>query len=238
MSKKILISSIIIALVIILGSLLYKRVTTPTSSENSNPLTADYTQQRIGAVESAVEDLAKQVADLKQAALASGSGSVVGTPLNFDIRIQNLEQAVSIIQAQLKTIPIASSSSNSNSNSNSVTSPTKSPEYIPLGSTDPLNDQNWRSISSVSVSLNSNDYPGYSGVTFEASLRLNSGTGVANAKILGIDSSIISTSSTTFVTLSSSPFKLLSGRNTYTVATLSSLGDTMFLQNARLKISF
>ena len=120
----------------------------------------------------------------------------------------------------------------------------KLPLYIPLGSTDPINSESWLSIDSMAVSLNPADYPGYTSIELEVGLRLNAGTGIANVRLFNsttqtaITASNVSTTSTSFSVLESSEFNLSSGTNLYTVQLLSTLGDTMFVQNARLKINF
>ncbi|OGE30395.1 hypothetical protein A2631_01320 [Candidatus Daviesbacteria bacterium RIFCSPHIGHO2_01_FULL_44_29] len=120
----------------------------------------------------------------------------------------------------------------------------KTPVYIPIGSsTDSVTATDWKSFDSLTFSADPADYAGNTGMTLEVNIRSNAG-GTAYARIINVtdnsmvDNTEVSTTSTTFAFLTSGQFKLSGGKKTYKIQGKNPTGDPIFIQNARIKVTF
>lgn len=156
-----------------------------------------------------------------------------------DPRVAVLETAVTDLKARIavleKATPVPTSAS---------TSVSKSPLYIPMGASgDHWLYADWTSLNEYQVSINPDDYAGYSGMQLEVNFRLvgTPGTGYVrlyNMTNSGAVSSEISTTSTSFGVLTSNTFKLTSGQKLYTIQVKSTNSQDLYIQSARIKVNF
>lgn len=160
------------------------------------------------------------------------------------VKVSQLESQINDLQNQINDLkkPVPSSAPSPSSNP-VVSIPVKYPIYIPLGNADPITDESWVNLSGLQTEFDPSSYPGYSSLQLLIDLRVNA-EGVGSARVFNrsnnqsIDSSVVSTGSTSFVSLTSNGFRLGSGINTLNIQGMSGLGDSVFFQNARLKVNF
>ncbi len=208
-------------------------VTSPLDSSPSGSL-AD----RVDSLEEAVTLLDNKVSQISGTPPVITPSPAPNTPSfsssDVNTRLSKLETEVADLENR-----VSSQGSNTTQSSNTA----RSPIYIPLGSSDPINNTNWTNLDALSVYINPADYPGYTSMQLEVSLRLNAG-GTAYAQLFNataqstVSNSQVSTTSTTFIPLVSSGFTLPSGKDLYKIQAMDNSGDTMFIQDARIKINF
>ena len=110
----------------------------------------------------------------------------------------------------------------------SFASSSKSIVYIPLGSGGgPWTDQSWNTLNEYQVSIDPNDYPGYTSMQLEANFRLVEAVGTGSVRLYNVTDatsllSQIDNTSTGFSVQNSGSFKLAAGRKTYTLQVQSS----------------
>lgn len=234
--------------VVIVGGLLYFRFfrqvqnlskpvvdrTTSTELLQNEISNADSVEEKEQILEAAILDLAKQLGNLKavverQTPIASGSANV---------EIAALQAKVDSLQQQIKQLPTTTTSTS--------TTTSKSPRYIPLGSGgDPIGDRNWFLVDGYQVVINSADYPGYSSIQLEISLKLSQNVGTANAQLFNVidhvavsSTQVSTTSSTSYTLLSSGNGQLAAGTKTYQLQIQATEGYPVYYQGARIKINF
>lgn len=226
----------ILIIILVLGGLGYWRYATSKSN-----LTAPTTQQegsievpktlpeasvedRISELEEVVTKLVTQVNNLKSPSPQSSSSSssdVESAVTELKARVSALERAT--------PVPVSS---------------TQSVVYIPLGSGGgPWGDRDWYSTSEYEISLDPANYPGYKNMVLEATFRLNVSSGTGSVRLYNVtDSSAVSgqldTTSNTFSLKTSSSFTLPSGSKTYKLQVKTSDGTPIYVQSARIKVSF
>ena len=115
--------------------------------------------------------------------------------------------------------------------------------YIPLGAGGVWTNTDWQSLPEYEISLNPDNFPNYSGMTIEATFRLDDPSGTASVRLYNMTdssatSSQLDSTSTTYTLKSSSSFKLASGTKTYRLQVKSSGGKNLFIQTARIKVNF
>ncbi len=200
----------------------------PTSLLQTLPQGSSGTSDsRLKVVEDSITILTKKLASLTQ------------SDTSLEGRVKTLENQVGQLKSgssQVQTTPAPTTTV-------APTSTKKSPLYIPLSSGGSANDQNWYTIAGYEASIDPADYPGYTSMQLEVSLRLTEPTGTAYARLYNAtDNSAISseasTTSSTTVLTSSSGFTLPAGRKTYRMQTKSSNNIEIQLQNARIKVNF
>lgn len=190
-------------------------------------------EDRVKSLEETLTKLIPQVNNLKP-----GSSPVAGSAgsSSSDSRLTEVETAVTELKARVSSLEQATPAP--------VTSGSKYPLYIPMGSGGgPWGDQDWNALNEYQVSINPDNYSGYSGMQLEANFRLAEAAGTGSVRLYNItDSSSISsevnTTSTSFGTQTSSTFKLPSGAKTYTIQIKSNQGKSLFVQSARIKVNF
>lgn len=199
---------------------------------------------------------------VNQIASTVGTKSDSGSSVD-ESRIKKLEDAVNglikqpsnpnltNIEARLKTLESAVSTLQSRTGQQAQTAqptPTQAatkqpPLYVPLSWLGTSTATDWTTISGQSMSLDPADYPGYTSMQFEISLKVLSGNGKAYARLLtsedgtAILSSEVSTSAYDYTWLTSSGFTL-PGKKTYKLQLKSLTGYEAAVQNARLKVNF
>lgn len=230
--------------VLILGSLWYFRNFTAKQalkSSQATQITSDpvevpkivpgaSTQERVKTLEEVITKLASQVNSLKSAGSQNSSGNSQSQLNDIQAQVTELKARVSALE---KTAPQAQ-----------ITSGTKYPLYIPLGgSGGPWSDQNWNMLNEYQISINTDNYSGYSGIQLEVNFRLVEAAGTGYVRLYNTTdssapSSEVSTTSTSFGTKTSGTFTLPGGSKTYTIQVKSSEGKQLFVQSARLKVNF
>lgn len=233
---------ILIPVVLILGGLGYWRyvasnkpaLTTPVQDvvpiEVPKTLPAATIEDRVKALEDLVTKLVSQVNTLKsQNTQSNSSGSSKVDSL--DAQITELKVRIAALE---KASPVSAATTSSN----------KFPIYIPLGSnTGPWNNTDWNTLSEYEALINPDNYPGYSSMQLEANFRLVDPVGTGSVKLYNVTdstaiSSQIDTTSTSFGLKSSSTFTLSSGAKTYKLQVKSTGGKDLYVQSARLRVSF
>lgn len=184
-------------------------------------------EDRVKSLEDTITKLVPQVNGLKP----SGSSA----PGNLDSRLKDAESAVTELKARVssleKATPVPAVVSG------------KSTVYIPLGSGGSWGAVDWISLNEYEISLNPDNYPGYTGMNLEVTFRMAESAGTGSVRLYndtdsGAASSQLDTTSTTYGLQSSSSFKLASGTKTYKLQVKSTQGKDLFIQSARIKVNF
>lgn len=173
--------------------------------------------------------------------------SASGNEKILDTKITNLEKTVNSLNLQVTSLNQKYSTLSGTGSTTITPTPTPIPNsavYVTLGSNGQANDQSYTPIPGFAVTLNPADFPGYKSVTLEATMSRVQLGGTANLQLFNqttgqaITASTVTTSSTTFQLVSSSPFQLASGSNTYVLTIQSSDNTNVQVNIARLKINF
>lgn len=166
--------------------------------------------------------------------LPSPTSRPISTP---DPKLNTLEAQVTELKARVSALEKATPAPASANSSQSTL-------YIPLGSGGgPWGNTDWYSTSEYEISLDPGSYPNYKGMVLEVTFRLveAAGTGYVrlyNSSDSSVTSSELTTTSTSFTLQTSSSFKLASGSKTYKLQVKSSQNKDLFIQSARIKVSF
>ncbi|MBI2085962.1 hypothetical protein HYT74_01330 [Candidatus Daviesbacteria bacterium] len=153
-----------------------------------------------------------------------------------DSKIKDLESTIIDLKTRIAVLEKATPAP--------AVSSAKYPLYIPLGSGGgPWDNQNWESLAEYQISINTDNYSGYSSMQLEANFRLTEAAGIGSVRLYNITdnsaiSSELSTTSTSFGSQTSATFKLPSGQKTYSIQIKSTQGKTLFVQSARIKVNF
>lgn len=184
--------------------------------------------ERLNSLEKSVETLIKEINALK-----SSSSQTQGTD---GTRLTNAESAIVELKARVSALEKATPTP--------LSSTTQSAVYIPLGSGGgPWANQDWYSTPEYEVSLDPANYPNYKGMYLEVSFRLVEQVGTASVRLYNATdgsatSSQVENTSTSFSLKTSSSFKLPTGTKTYRLQVKSSEGKNLFIQTARIRVSF
>lgn len=227
--------------VVILGGLWYFRfaatkpaavspevTNSPAPVEVPKTLPGASLDDRVKSLEDTVTKLASQINALKL------SGSSQNTAAS-DSNLANIEAAVIDLKARVSALEKATPAPATSN---------KYPLYIPLGAGGgPWGDFDWNSLTEYQVSLNGDDYPGYSSMQLEVNTRLVEAAGTGSVRLYNVTdgialSSQLDTTGTSFATQTSGTFKLPSGKKTYTIQVKSTQGKSLFVQSARVKVNF
>lgn len=233
----------ILIIILILGGLGYWRYTSLKSNSDQlqtaqqtssdvpievpKTLPQDSLEDRVKTLEDLVSKLVTQVNSLKSPVTQSQSNvSTDSTVTSLNSAITDLTARVSALE---KTAPVPSVS--------------QSAVYIPLGSGGYWQNSDWFTTSEYQISLNPDNYPGYSAMSLEVTFRVIDSTDIGSVRLYNAtDNSAISlqvnTSSSSFVLLASPSFKLATGTKTYKLQVKSTQGKGLFIQTARIKVSF
>ncbi len=232
--------------VLIIAGLGFWRFTVSTQNTDSLP-EASSTVQDAGPVEvpkilpqATVEDRVKSLEDtmakiVPQVNSLKPSGTLTSSTGALDSRITSLESAVTDLKTRIaaleKTAPAPATSS-------------QSIIYIPIGSTSgPWTNSNWELLNEYEISLNPDNYPGYSNMNLEVNYRMVDPTGTGSIRLYNVtDASVVSsqldTSATSFKLYTTNTFKLASGQKTYKLQIKSTNDRQIYIQSARIKVNF
>ncbi|MBI2019504.1 hypothetical protein HYS95_02475 [Candidatus Daviesbacteria bacterium] len=230
--------------ILILGGLWYFRF----SAGKSNPVTSLITQEkeeevsvevpktvpgatteeRVQSLEDTLTKLVPQVNALKSGGSQSSSSN--------DSKIAEIEAVITDLKVRVAALekatpaPVAASGS-------------KYPLYIPLGSGGTVATNSWTNLSTFQISLDPDQYKGYTSMQLEVNMRLNQPGGTLYAQLVNNSSgstvsSAISTTSTNSSIVTSSTFTLGSGNQTYVLQAKTSDATQGFLDTARIKVNF
>lgn len=209
-------------------------LTTPkTSEQDQEPvevpkaLPGATVEERVKSLEDTIAKLVPQVNSLKVQA------SPNSLPVSLDSRLGSLESAMTELKARVSALEKATPAPATSG---------KATIYIPLGAGGSWFNVEWQSLSEYEVSLNPDNYPGYTGMSLEANFRLVDPTGTGSVRLYNVtDGSAVSgqldTTSATFALQTTASFKLPSGTKTYRLQTKSSQRD-LSIQSARIRVNF
>lgn len=231
--------------VIILGGLWYWRsssakpelVTSETTQVESSPVEVPKTLPST-SLEDRVKTLEKTVGKLSpQGNVSKSSPSSADSSSVSDSRINDLEAAVTELKMRVSSLENTSPAP-------AAAAAKAATVYIPLGAGGgPWADVGWNSLAEYEISLDPANYPGYTGMNLEVNFRLTEAAGTGSVRLYNVtDGSAVSgqldTTSTAFTLQSTFSFKLPAGAKTYRLQLKSSSGMNMFVQSARIKVSF
>ena len=192
-------------------------------------LPGETVDQRVKVLEETLVKIASQVNGLK-------SSSTPTQTTGSDSRLSNIEGSITELKARVSALEKATQMP--------VSSTSKSVIYIPLGSGGgPWSNTDWYSTPEYQITLDPANYPGYTGMVLEVTFRLveSAGTGsvrLYNASDGNVASSQVDTTSTAFDVKSTSSFTLSQGSKTYKLQVKSTSNKDLFIQSARIKVSF
>lgn len=228
------IAVVLVAIRFVLGGQTAKQPVLQLTSTSSNTVTTTDSElaERVRSLEEVVAALIQKVNSISTATSVKNSGSSNAT---VEQRLKVLETAVNDLKVKVINLD--------NITPTPISTSTKYPMYIPMGNSYSLNNDSWTTLDSFEVSFDPADYPGYSGVQLEVSMRVISSLGKAYARLYNnsdgsvVTSSEISTNSDKFVLVTSSNIKLSTGKKYYRLQ-VKSQGYEGFFVNPRIKINF
>lgn len=227
--------------ILIIAGLGYWRVTstkqnliTSQSDETESPievpktLPGATTEDRVKELEDTVTELVAQVNKLKSANSQTENSS------SLDLRLKDVEANSTELKARVSALEKATPAPASGG---------KSTVYIPLGAGGSWSDLDWNSLAEYEISLNPDSYPGYTGMYLEANFRLEESAGTGSVRLYNTTdgsavSSQLDTTSTSFSLQTTLSFKLPSGTKTYRLQVKSTQRKQVFIQSARIRVSF
>lgn len=229
---------------LILGGLGYWRytsgkqslVTPNTTEQDVEPVEVPKTlpgasvEERVKSLEDTLNKVVPQVNSLKS------QSAQTGVPASLDSRLGSLESAVTELKARVSALEKATPAT-------AVSTSQKVPLYIPLGSGAQIADTNWTNLNSFQITLDPASYAGYSSMQLEVNMRLNQPGGQVFARLYNSSSgsaisSEISSTQTTSSVVTSSTFTLPTGSKNYVLQAKSKDGNLIFIDYARIKVSF
>lgn len=225
---------VVAAVLVLAGTFLFVKY---RSSLPVSPSSSDLTSTSSTPVSS--ESAQTSLLDTQPFPLPTPQGSIgqtTPTLTSLQQQIDNLQNQINSLKASLPQL---------SSVSNASVASAKAPVYIPIGSTpDSFGDQSWKSIDALAVNIDPTDYPGYSSMQLEVIMRSNQGAGTISARLFNVtgnspvSNSSVSGSTASFTLFSSGTFNLSGGKNLYKVQVMSTVGDSLFVQNARIRVNF
>ncbi len=155
------------------------------------------------------------------------------------IRIKSLEDRLAVLErrAGVSSSPAPSSSPGAATSNLKV-------QYIPLGIDTTTNDKVGLALDTYDISLDPADFPNYTSISLEVVMKMSEAVGELSVNLynytdgVALSNSGITTSSTKYSSYSSPGFRLATGRKTYRLWVKSSEGYTVYIQSARLKVSY
>ena len=164
--------------------------------------------------------------DNKQPVIINKETEVSETGItDINQKIEDLESKVDTLESsnsalltkldQLQTSPKSNTSGQTNSN--------KTPVLLPINPGGNIDSTTWSNLTTGTVTVNPADYPGYKNAYLIMNLSVYVGQGTAYAQLvnsqngLAIIPSRVQTSSDQPVSVTSGPFQLPSGNNSYTI---------------------
>lgn len=243
--SKLLPIGIVIILIIAVGLLFFRNSSfssqpKPTQSLLNLSIPADTSAQtiddRVKNLEVGFATLVDEIKKIEKGEIPALSGNQSSAALEERVRI--LEIAVNDLKNNVGI---------------STTAPTSTPIqtqsqpdiFIPFCADTNTQDANWTYTEiNCDISLNPNDFSGYSSIQLEGDMRLTQIVGTFYVRLYNVtDSSAVSSSdmSTTadsYTLVSSSKFNLAPGTKTYRLQLKSSSNTQAIIKNARLRVNF
>lgn len=184
-------------------------------------------EDRVKVLEEAVLVVAKK--------LNPSAAPVAQVDSTLDTRVKAVESALTELKVRVSSLE--------KTNTSPQTSTSKSTVYIPLGSGGKWGDKDWYTTQEYEVSLNPDNYPGYTGMVLEVTFRLGESVGTGSVRLYNTTdgsalSSQVDSTSSSFSLKGSSSFTLPSGTKTYKLQVKSTQGAELFIQSARIKVNF
>lgn len=224
---------------LILGGLGYWRFFAAKQSLET-PKTADVSQEPVEVPktlpDASLEDKVKSLEET----LTSVVKKINATPIpqtdsSLDSRLKNVEALITELKARVSSLE--------NTPPQPVVTTQRATTYIPLGAGGSWAPTDWLSLNEYEISLNPDNYPGYSGMTLEVTFRLVEAAGTGSVRLYNVtDSSATSgqldTTSSTFALKQSASFKIPAGTKTYKLQVKSTANKDLFIQSARIKVNF
>lgn len=238
-------------IVFIIGGLLFFRyllqpqnLSKPVLDKDLTPLgfqneisDASSDSKRIQVLEQAVLDLAKQIGDLKTKIDNSlGTTTTVTGKTTTTTDLSSLVATVNVLQTEVNLLK--------QNNPTTVESNNSTPTYIPLGWFGTVSSTAWTGVTSQTAIIDTGNYPGYTSAQLEINLQMYQGNGTAYAQLfnsttgLALLVSQVSSNNQNYTWVTSSPFQLSSGKNTYYIQLYSTTGYAVNLQDARIRINY
>lgn len=236
---------IVLVMIVMISGLLYLRfrqTPTPKSQGTTQTATTQDTspkqpvstlslEQRVKILEDSVVLIAKKIGGSAGQQILDKTT----TTTSSDFKIKNLEDTVASLQQQIDVLKQTSTPTQTVG---------KTTVYIPLGSGGSSTDSNWTTMEAYQVSLDGADFPGYTSMQLEITGKLIQSAGTGYGRLYNssdsqaVASSDVSTTSDQYVLLTSSGFKLSSGRKTYKLQIKTSNNFEFYIQTARIKVNF
>lgn len=198
-----------------------------------------------------IDTLKQRVSDLenKQSGLTPNNSSTNSksspaptiNPSDLGTRVTNIEKTLSDLQVKVALLQQASPALSTQVQTSSAN---KYPVYIPLGTGGQLGDKNWNTTGTYQVTIDSANYSGYKNMQLEVNAQMIQSGGQANFRVFNktdnsaVSGSDTSTTSTSYVWISSNGFTLSSGSKTYILQIQSTEGVNTNIQSARIKVNF
>lgn len=136
---------------------------------------------------------------------------------DLETKVDTLESSNSALLQRLNNLP------SPNLKSSNLQSSNKNPVLLPINPGGSINSTTWENLTTGTVTVNPSDYPGYKNAYLIMNLSVYVGQGVAYAQLvnaqngLAIIPSKVQTGSDQPVNVTSGPFQLPAGSNTYTI---------------------
>ena len=232
--------------ILILGGLLWWRynATRPSLETPSADQTADQTPIEVPKAlpQASLEDRVKTLEDLASKIVVSvnaAKSAKADSSSSVDTKLNSLDAAVTELKVRVSSVEKSSPAAAA-----TTTSTSQSTIYIPLGSGGgPWANTDWYSAPEYEISLDPANYPGYTGMVLEVTFRLVEAAGTGSVRLYNVTdgsttSSELSTTLSAFSLKSSSSFKLATGAKTYKLQVKSTSNKDLFIQSARIKVSF
>ncbi|MDD2823494.1 MAG: hypothetical protein PHQ59_05455 [Candidatus Daviesbacteria bacterium] len=202
-----------------------------TAGSKPVPLTVSATSDNseIKTLQDAIIALSKKLNGDTSTSIATLESKVS----SLEDKVTSLQRQVSQLQTGTTPAPVQES-----------TSTKKSPVYIPLGWVASSSVLDWTTISTESISIDTNDYPGMTSAQFEGRIVNYQGNGTCFSRIINTTDgspllgSQISASASDYSWVISPAFSLSGGKKTYAVQLKTNTGYAAQISDARLKINF
>ena|SRR3989344_1612796 len=233
-------------LVGISGGLIYFRFFAINKADQVSPASQEFSQTPQESVEvpktlpeAPIEDNVKALDDTVKTLVTEVNLLKSSTVFqNFDLRLKAVETA--IVDLKVRITSLEKGTTQTTTQTTTISSP---PLYIPLGSSGSTSSQAWINMDTYQITLNPGDYSGYKNMQLEINFRRNQPGNSVYARLYNstdstATSSEISTTSTSFVWMSSSGFTLPAGAKTYVLQLKVPDGTEAFIQNARIKVNY
>lgn len=186
-------------------------------------------EDRVKSLEDILGKLAPQVNSLKSTSSQTVSSN------SLDSRLSDVAGDITELKARVSALEKATPAPQNLS---------KSTVYIPLGSGGgPWGNLDWYSTPEYEISLDSANYPGYTGMVLEVTYRLVEAVGTGSVRLYNVTdnsatSGQVDTTSSSLSLKATSSFQLPSGSKTYRLQVKSTQSKDLYIQSARIRVNF